>query len=106
MHLQIDTYATDTNNRCPIHRGYAQIKVFCDKGAERKTRDEERRLLKRKQNHAGRRKIEDLYHSKCEKTQFYQVRYNWKRICVVCRCLSIGIPMCLSANKAIDLCLS
>ena len=73
MHLQIDTYATDTSSRVPLHRAYAQIKVFCDKGAERKTRDEERRLTKRKQNHAGRKRIEDLYHPKCDKTAFYQV---------------------------------
>jgi transcription factor CP2-like protein len=47
--------------------------VFCDKGAERKTRDEDRRQLKRKQNHGGRRKLEDLYHPKLEKTDFYQM---------------------------------
>ena len=29
------------------------MKVFCDKGAERKTRDEERRANKRKTNAAG-----------------------------------------------------
>lgn len=73
MHLQIDTYATDTNSRIPLHRAYSQIKVFCDKGAERKTRDEDRRISKRKQNHAGRRKIEDLYHPKCDRTEFYQM---------------------------------
>ena len=30
-----------------------QIKVFCDKGAERKARDEERRANKRKMNNTG-----------------------------------------------------
>ena len=32
---------------------YFQIKVFCDKGAERKARDEERRANKRKMNNTG-----------------------------------------------------
>ncbi|KAM9309428.1 grainyhead-like protein 2 homolog [Pholidichthys leucotaenia] len=46
--IQIDTYSN--NNGCsrrPIHRAYIHIKVFCDKGAERKLRDEERKLLKK-----------------------------------------------------------
>lgn len=37
--LQMDTYYED---KC-IHRGSCQIKVFCDKGAERKIRDEEKK---------------------------------------------------------------
>ena len=104
MHLQIDTYATDTNNRCPIHRGYAQIKVFCDKGAERKTRDEDRRLLKRKQNHAGRKRIEDLYHPKCEKTEFYQV--GWLRgVCVFVsrECVSVSVSLSLPLSLPLNL---
>lgn len=46
--LQIDTYSM-TSPTTPIHRAAAQIKVFCDKGAERKIRDEERKSLKKKQ---------------------------------------------------------
>ena len=38
-----------TSPTTPIHRAAAQIKVFCDKGAERKIRDEERKSLKKKQ---------------------------------------------------------
>ncbi|XP_031606347.1 grainyhead-like protein 2 homolog [Oreochromis aureus] len=46
--IQIDTYSY--NNGCgsrPIHRAYTQIKVFCDKGAERKLRDEEKKQLRK-----------------------------------------------------------
>ena len=32
----------------PVHRGLTQIKVFCDKGAERKIRDEERKAIRKK----------------------------------------------------------
>ena len=49
--LQIDTYS-DTQRQSPIHRAACQIKVFCDKGAERKIRDEERKAL-RKKNKSG-----------------------------------------------------
>lgn len=42
LHIQIDTFENQ-KDIYPIHRGYCQIKVFCDKGAERKTRDEEKR---------------------------------------------------------------
>ncbi|VDO45776.1 unnamed protein product [Haemonchus placei] len=47
LHVQIDTYDGD-NDKQPFHRGYCQIKVFCDKGAERKLRDEDKRNQKRK----------------------------------------------------------
>ncbi|KAJ8306359.1 hypothetical protein KUTeg_016904 [Tegillarca granosa] len=46
LHIQIDTFE-NPKDTYPIHRGYCQIKVFCDKGAERKTRDEERRKVAR-----------------------------------------------------------
>ena len=46
--LQIDTYS-ETQRESPIHRAACQIKVFCDKGAERKIRDEERKALRKKQ---------------------------------------------------------
>uniref|UniRef100_A0A6Q2XXH7 Grh/CP2 DB domain-containing protein n=1 Tax=Esox lucius TaxID=8010 RepID=A0A6Q2XXH7_ESOLU len=46
--IQIDTYSYNNRSNTPIHRGYSQIKVFCDKGAERKIRDEERKQLRKK----------------------------------------------------------
>ncbi|KOX77113.1 Protein grainyhead [Melipona quadrifasciata] len=77
LHIQVDTYEeppphTHTYTP-PSHRGYCQIKVFCDKGAERKTRDEERRASKRKVATTGRKKIEDLYHSGAERSEFYSM---------------------------------
>ena len=44
------------------------------KGAERKTRDEERRAAKRKMAASGRNKrLEELYHSNCERSEFYHM---------------------------------
>ncbi|XP_029343777.1 protein grainyhead isoform X2 [Acyrthosiphon pisum] len=72
LHLQIDTYEEPRDG--PVyHRGYCQIKVFCDKGAERKTRDEERRAAKRKMTATGRKKIDELYHPPCERSEFYSM---------------------------------
>uniref|UniRef100_A0A0R3RM60 CP2 domain-containing protein n=1 Tax=Elaeophora elaphi TaxID=1147741 RepID=A0A0R3RM60_9BILA len=48
LHIQIDTYDENDSTDVPFHRGYCQIKVFCDKGAERKLRDEDKRAQKRK----------------------------------------------------------
>ncbi|XP_039271767.2 grainyhead-like protein 2 homolog isoform X1 [Styela clava] len=45
--IQIDTYLEGQD--LLVHRGQCQIKVFCDKGAERKIRDEERKATKRGQ---------------------------------------------------------
>ena len=58
LHVQIDTYDDPREGiGNPVyHRGYCQIKVFCDKGAERKARDEERRANKRKMNNTGKRR--------------------------------------------------
>ncbi|KAG5893976.1 hypothetical protein JTB14_006579 [Gonioctena quinquepunctata] len=70
LHLQIDTYE-DPRDSNVFHRGYCQIKVFCDKGAERKTRDEERRAAKRKMTATGRKKLDELYHPMCERSEFY-----------------------------------
>lgn len=70
LHLQIDTYE-DPRDSNIYHRGYCQIKVFCDKGAERKTRDEERRAAKRKMTATGRKKLDELYHPVCERSEFY-----------------------------------
>nr|XP_020446625.1 grainyhead-like protein 3 homolog [Monopterus albus] len=46
LNLQIDTYDSVTNKL--IHRAACQVKIFCDKGAERKMRDEERKRTKRR----------------------------------------------------------
>ncbi|XP_074842937.1 grainyhead-like protein 2 homolog isoform X2 [Carettochelys insculpta] len=46
--IQIDTYSYNNHSNKPIHRAYCQIKVFCDKGAERKIRDEERKQNRKK----------------------------------------------------------
>ncbi|XP_008322329.1 grainyhead-like protein 2 homolog isoform X2 [Cynoglossus semilaevis] len=46
--IQIDTYSYNSCSSRPIHRAYSQIKVFCDKGAERKLRDEEKKHLKKR----------------------------------------------------------
>ncbi|XP_032242135.1 grainyhead-like protein 2 homolog isoform X2 [Nematostella vectensis] len=59
LHLQIDTYEdVDNPDAEPVHRAFCQIKVFRDKGAERKNKDEsksaERRMQKwMKQNPIG-----------------------------------------------------
>lgn len=75
LHIQIDTYEEPPPHAHsytpPSHRGYCQIKVFCDKGAERKTRDEERRAAKRKMTATGRKKLDELYHSVTERSEFY-----------------------------------
>ncbi|XP_046662344.1 protein grainyhead isoform X3 [Homalodisca vitripennis] len=73
LHLQIDTYE-DTREGPVFHRGYCQIKVFCDKGAERKTRDEERRAAKRKMTATGRKKMDELYHPACDRSEFYHMQ--------------------------------
>ncbi|KHN73726.1 Protein grainyhead [Toxocara canis] len=77
LHIQIDTYDENDNNEVPFHRGYCQIKVFCDKGAERKLRDEDKRAQKRKL--AGRKKSEGEYHEPCERSEFYHMSDLTKR---------------------------
>ena len=44
----MDTYTDMRRNAKPVHRATTQIKVFCDKGAERKIRDEERKAMRKK----------------------------------------------------------
>ncbi|KAM9723853.1 grainyhead-like transcription factor 2a isoform 1-T2 [Menidia menidia] len=46
--IQIDTYSYNSCSSRPISRAFSQIKVFCDKGAERKLRDEEKKLLRKR----------------------------------------------------------
>ncbi|XP_020793246.1 grainyhead-like transcription factor 2a [Boleophthalmus pectinirostris] len=48
LKIQIDTYSYNGSNRKPIHRAFTEIKVFCDKGAERKLRDEEKKQLRKR----------------------------------------------------------
>lgn len=48
LNLQIDTYDFSSGNNRLIHRAVCQVKIFCDKGAERKMRDEERKRSKRR----------------------------------------------------------
>ena len=42
-------------------------------GAERKARDEERRANKRKMNNTGKRRIDELYHTATERSEFYSM---------------------------------
>ncbi|XP_017332286.1 grainyhead-like protein 3 homolog [Ictalurus punctatus] len=48
LNLQIDTYDFSSGTNHLIHRAACQVKIFCDKGAERKMRDEERKRVKRR----------------------------------------------------------
>ncbi|XP_069051733.1 grainyhead-like protein 3 homolog isoform X2 [Lepisosteus oculatus] len=48
LNLQVDTYDYGTGTNRLIHRAACQIKIFCDKGAERKMRDEDRKQSRRK----------------------------------------------------------
>ena len=67
MHLQVDSYcknASDSDYDL-VHRAYCQVKVFCDKGAERKFRQEERRAARKVA--VGGQRVLEMYH---------QVDYN------------------------------
>ncbi|XP_034531391.1 grainyhead-like protein 3 homolog [Notolabrus celidotus] len=48
LNIQIDTYDFSSGTNQLIHRAALQVKIFCDKGAERKMRDEERKRSKRR----------------------------------------------------------
>ncbi|XP_072221028.1 grainyhead-like protein 3 homolog [Leuresthes tenuis] len=48
LNLQIDTYDFSSGANQLIHRAACQVKIFCDKGAERKMRDEDRKRSKRR----------------------------------------------------------
>ncbi|XP_037551406.1 grainyhead-like protein 3 homolog [Nematolebias whitei] len=48
LNLQIDTYDFSSGSNQLLHRAALQVKIFCDKGAERKMRDEERKRSKRR----------------------------------------------------------
>lgn len=87
LNLQIDIYDVFTETSTPVFRGYATLLSYCDKGAQRRSRDEERRALKRKLTDGssggvsgatgaagtggGSKKFEDLYHKPCDRSEFY-----------------------------------
>jgi transcription factor CP2-like protein len=73
MHLQIDTYAKSgpDGDYDIIHRAYCQVKVFCDKGAERKFRQEERRAAKKVA--VGGQRVLDMYHQCQDRSDFYSM---------------------------------
>ncbi|XP_078146183.1 TATA box-binding protein-associated factor RNA polymerase I subunit B [Centroberyx gerrardi] len=48
LNLQIDTYVCGNHGDRLVHRAVSQVKVFCDKGAERKIRDEDRKRSRRR----------------------------------------------------------
>ncbi|CAG5118550.1 unnamed protein product, partial [Candidula unifasciata] len=82
LHIQIDTYEQSPKENQLVHRGYCQIKAFCDKGAERKTRDEERRKAAKGKPEEfnnvpvsvkSRKKVEDAFHEPCERSEFYSM---------------------------------
>ena len=52
--------------------------VFCDKGAERKARDEERRANKRRMTTTGKRRLDEMYHQPCERSEFYTMAETHK----------------------------
>ena len=50
---------------------YDIFQIFCDKGAERKARDEERRATKRRMTTTGKRRLDEMYHTATERSEFY-----------------------------------
>uniref|UniRef100_A0A8C1S4V7 Grainyhead-like transcription factor 2b n=1 Tax=Cyprinus carpio TaxID=7962 RepID=A0A8C1S4V7_CYPCA len=64
--IQIDTFSYNNRSNKPLHRAYCQIKVFCDKGAERKIRDEERKQNRKKTKGVGAVSVP----KKCDATLF------------------------------------
>lgn len=74
LHIQIDTYDDQADSKQPFHRGYCQIKVFCDKGANRKMLHENRRDERRRGSGGGgggRKKLDCEFHEQCERSHFY-----------------------------------
>ncbi|KAM6335137.1 LOW QUALITY PROTEIN: grainyhead-like protein 3 homolog [Alca torda] len=47
LNLQIDTYDYGNGTSQLVHRAVCQIKIFCDKGAERKMRDDEEQVRRK-----------------------------------------------------------
>jgi len=77
LHIQIDTYDDIyMTTKYPVNRSYAQIKIFCDKGAERKARDEEKKKEKSSKpsdQNTGGPKLDLQYHPIEEITEFYSM---------------------------------
>jgi len=75
LHIQIDTYDDPRSEvgSPATHRGYCQVKIFCDKGAERKLRDEERRAAKRRMTPSGKRRLDEMYHETFDRSEFYSM---------------------------------
>lgn len=75
LHVQIDTFDDPRADimEQPTHRGYCQVKIFCDKGAERKLRDEERRAAKRRMTPSGKRRLDEMYHETFDRSEFYSM---------------------------------
>jgi len=73
MHLQVDTYVKNTHDGDYdiVNRSYCQVKVFCDKGAERKCRQEERRATKKVT--VGGARVLEMYHQSQERSEFYSM---------------------------------
>jgi len=73
MHLQIDTYTKNPSDGDYdlIHRAYCQVKVFCDKGAERKFRQEERRAARKVA--VGGQRVLEMYHQCQDRSEFYSM---------------------------------
>jgi len=73
MHLQIDSYTKNPGDGeyDLIHRAYCQVKVFCDKGAERKFRQEERRAARKVA--VGGQRVLEMYHQCQERSEFYSM---------------------------------
>lgn len=73
LHLQIDTYVKNPRDGeyDIAQRSYCQVKVFCDKGAERKFRQEERRASRKVA--AGGQRVLDMYHQCQERSEFYSM---------------------------------
>jgi len=73
LHLQVDTYLKNPQDGeyDIVHRSYCQVKVFCDKGAERKFRQEERRATRKVA--AGGQRVLDMYHQCQDRSEFYSM---------------------------------
>jgi len=73
MHLQVDTYTKNPGDGeyDLIHRAYCQVKVFCDKGAERKFRQEERRAARKVA--VGGQRVLEMYHQCQDRSEFYSM---------------------------------
>ena len=94
-----------------------QIKVFCDKGAERKARDEERRANKRKMNNTGAFHVSSLFwfpfSASCEKftncsserirsnKHLFWFSQNAPMVVLFCDKLLKKLPICQRHNKCL-----